>query len=125
MDELKLLIEMVANLPTLAIWVLVGYLAYRIVIVGSIYGVLRFFIEKLFDWLKAQKQREVEYKEIRPMLDGMCVKAATDTLIAQIHRLRGRGLGIDSNYIHSQSVDWLRDAIDKKIEAERSERKAA
>jgi len=49
MDELKLLIDMVANLPTLAVWVLVGYLAYKVVVVGSIYGVIRLLIIKGHD----------------------------------------------------------------------------
>ena len=35
MDELKTLIEAVAGLPTLTLWVLVGYLVYKLAIVGS------------------------------------------------------------------------------------------
>lgn len=119
MEELKLLIDLVANLPAMALWVLVGFFAYKVVIIGSIYGVIRFVAGRLFDWLQQRKAREVEYKEIRPMLEGMCIKAETDRLIAQLNRLRGKGLNIESDYIHSQSVDWLRDAIDQKIDRER------
>lgn len=118
MEELKLLIEMVAELPAMALWVLVGFFAYKVVIVGSIYGAIRFVADRLFDWLQQKKAREVEYKEIRPMLDGMCIQAETERLIAQLNRIRGRGVGIPSDYIHAQSIDWLRDAIDKKIERE-------
>lgn len=118
MEELKLLIEMVAQLPAMALWVLVGFYAYKVVIIGSVYGVIRYVTGRLFDWLQQRKAREVEYKEIRPMLDGMCVRDTTDRLIAQIHRLRGKGVGIKTDYIHGQSVDWLRDAIDQKIEKE-------
>jgi hypothetical protein len=118
MDELKLLIEMVAHLPSMALWVLVGFFAYKVVVVGSIYGVIRFVAGRLFDWLQQEKAREVEYKEIRPMLDGMCIRAETERLIAQLNRIRGRGVGVKSDYIHAQSVEWLRDAIDKKIESE-------
>lgn len=123
MDELKLLIEMVAHLPAMALWVLVGFFAYKVAIIGSIYGVIRFVAGRLFDWLQQEKAREVEYKEIRPMLDGMCIKAETDRLIAQLNRVRGRGLSIGSEYIHGASVDWLRDAIDKKIEADTAKAK--
>ncbi len=35
MEELKLLIEMVADLPQMALWVLVGFFVYKVVIVGS------------------------------------------------------------------------------------------
>jgi len=104
MEELKLLISMVAELPAMAVWVLVGFFAYKVVIIGSVYGVIRFVAGRLFDWLQQQKAREVQYKEIRPMLDGMCIKAETDALIAQIHRIRGKGLSIDSEYIHGASV---------------------
>ena len=121
MEELKLLIDMVSNLPAMAMWVLVGFFAYKVVIIGSIYGVIRFVCGRLFDFLEKKKAREVEYKEIRPMLDGLCIRATTDSLIAQLHRVRGRGLSISSEYIHQQSVDWLRDAIDKKIERDQQE----
>lgn len=120
MEELKLLISMVAELPAMAVWVLVGFFAYKVVIIGSVYGVIRFVAGRLFDWLQQRKAREVEYKEIRPMLDGMCIKAETDALIAQLHRIRGKGLSIQSEYIHAQSVHWLREAIDQKIESERA-----
>lgn len=122
MEELRLLIEMVSHLPAMAMWVLVGFFAYKVAIVGSIYGVIRFVAGKLFDWLRAEKTK-VEYREIRPVLDGMCVKAATELLIGQLHRLRGKGLSIPSEYIHEKSVDWLRDAIDDKIAKDDAEKK--
>lgn len=116
MEELKLVLGMIKDLPTATLWVLTGYLVYKLAVIGSIYGVIRFVAGRLFDWLQTKKAREVEYKEVRPMLDGVCIKDETDRLIAQIHRLRGKGLSISSHYIHSQSVDWLREAIDNRIE---------
>lgn len=89
---------------------------YKLFIVGSIYGVIRLGIDRLHSWLTTRK---VEYKEIRPILDGICIKTSTDALIAQIYRLKGRGItGVNSDYIHSQSVDWLREAIDEKVHAD-------
>lgn len=125
MDELKLLVEMVANLPSMALWVIAFFFAYKVICIGSIYGVIRFVAGRLFEWLQARKSREVEYKEIRPMLDGICIKASTDMLVAQLHRLRGRGISIASEYIHERSVDWLREAIDDRIAKDQSEKKAA
>lgn len=112
MEELKLLVTMVANLPSMALWVIALFFAYKVVVVGSIYGVIRFVAEKLFAWLT---QRKVVYKEIRPTLDGMCVGGTTEQLIAQLNRLKGKGLAVESNYLHSQTIDWLREAIDAKI----------
>lgn len=112
MEELKILVDMVAHLPQMALWVLVGFLIYKLAVVGSIYGTIRFTVEKLHSYLI---HRRVEYKEIRPTLDAMCIKAESERLIAQLHRLRGKGVGIKSDYIHEASVDWLREAIDDKI----------
>lgn len=117
MEELKILVGMVAGLPNTAIWVLAGYLLYKVVVIGSIYGVVRFGIEKLHNWLVTRKTIPPEVKtiEVWAMLDSLCIKTEPDRLIAQLHRLRGRGTGIQSDYIHRQSVDWLREAIDDKI----------
>lgn len=123
MEELKDLVNLVADLPNAALWVIAAIFGYKVIVVGSIYGVIRLAIDRLYKWAVARKAREVEYKEIRPMLDGICIQAETDRLIAQLHRLRGRGVGIDTKYIHSQSVDWLRKAIDAQIQAD--EAKAA
>ena len=116
MSDLKELARMLADLPHAALWVIAAVLIYKVSIVGSIYGVLRLAIAKLHDWAVTKKAREVEHKEIRPLLDGMCIKAEAERLIAQIHRIRGKGVSIKTEHIHSQSVDWLREAIDDKIE---------
>ena len=115
MDELKLLVDMVGHLPQMALWVLLGYLVYKLAVVGSIYRVIRYVTKEVFAWLSLKKAAPVEYKEVRPMLDSICIKAALEPFIAQLHRLRGKGVNIESDYIHSQSVQWLREAIDAKI----------
>lgn len=126
MNELKLMCELVSGLPNMALWVIAALFAYKVVFIGSVYGVIRFSVDRLYKWLvteKAKPPREVEYKEIRPMLDGICIKATTDALIAQLHRLKGKGISIESEYIHAQSVDWLRQAIDDKCEKDLAEKK--
>jgi hypothetical protein len=116
MEEIKQLVEAVANLPNIALWLAFFLLVYKVTVVGSIYGVIRFCTQKIHDVFVAKKTREVEYKEIRPMIDGMCIRTETDKLIAQLYRIRGKGVNIPTEYIHQQSVDWLREAIDDKIE---------
>lgn len=118
MNELRELVGLVKDLPNAALWVIAAIFLYKVTIVGSIYGVARLAISKLHDWAVTRKAREIEYKEIRPMLDGMCITGQADRLVAQLHRLRGKGVGIDSEYIHAASVDWLRTAIDEKTERE-------
>jgi hypothetical protein len=113
MEELRMLLEMVAKLPTMAVWVLLGIFAYKVVIVGSIFGVLRLLIIKMHDWLTRPPQHK--YVEIRPMLDGLCVSGTKDELMHELKRLRGVNVCIDSSYIHPSTVDWLREAIDARL----------
>ena len=114
MEELKLLVEMVRDLPQMALWVIAFFFVYKVAVIGSIYGVIRLAIVKWHSW-KTTPKHALETKEIRPMLDGMCIRGELNSLIGQLHRLRGRGIGISSEYIHRQSVDWLREAIDDRI----------
>jgi uncharacterized membrane protein YhiD involved in acid resistance len=109
MDELKLLIEMVAGLPSLAIWVLCGYLVYKIAVVGSIYGLLRFAIEKWHSVLINRRSGDV-----KAAIDGIVIADSMNALLAQIRRISSKNKHGKSSYIHDSAVDWLREAIDAK-----------
>lgn len=112
MEELKLLIGMVRELPGLALWVLVAFYAYKVMIVGSIYGLIRFIVEKTHSWLVTRKTADVN---IRGTIDGMVITHDNShrALFAQLERLRGKRCGGGGlGYIHGCSVEWLRDAID-------------
>lgn len=117
MDELKLLIEMVANLPGLALWVLVIFFAYKVIVVGSIYGVIRFGIEKLHSWLTTPRSKIVTV-DIQGEIERVCItkQGAHTGLLTQLDRIRGVSTG--SAYIHESDVRWLRDAIDAKLHAD-------
>lgn len=126
MEELKLLIAMVKDLPSMAIWLLAIFFAYKVMIVGSIYGVIRFGIDRLHSWLTTPKQR-LEQVDITGVINGMTITqdGSHDALVSQLNRLRGKATGIRSNYIHSTSVNWLREAIDAKEADDRSRSEAA
>lgn len=107
MDELKLLIDLVSNLPAMAVWVLVGFYAYKVMVIGSIYGLIRFTILKVHDWLVAPKQVELK-------LAGMTIsETVLLSLAAQLQRLSTK-----TGYLHASDVAALAQAIDK-IEAEK------
>ena len=101
MDELKLLIEMVANLPTLAVWVLVGYLVYKVAVIGSIYGVIRLLIVKVHDWKTAPTEFKIGGKPIN--------SEVAEELNAQIIRL---GQESSYSYYHLSDVTKLKQALD-------------
>lgn len=122
MEELKLLIGMVADLPSMALWVLIGFLLYKLAVIGSIYGVIKLFIDKTHDWLITRKTQPTQVREIQlqDVFNGITI-TSDDTmkkLLVQIRRLAGKNVRLGSDYIHSCSVQWLREAIDEK---ERSE----
>ena len=102
MEELKLLISMVADLPALAVWVLVGYLVYKISVVGSIYGVIRLLIVKAHDVLLHRGFTATETQL-------HCIdREVHEALVEQCLRLRE-----GSRYIHMSDVLHLSNAIDK------------
>lgn len=100
MEELKQLLELVANLPALAIWVLVGFFAYKTIIIGSIYGVIRTGMTLLHSW--ATKPKLVEFT-----LNGEPINNSTANLLkAQLARIH------NTNYIHASDVKKLEVALD-------------
>ena len=65
MDELKEVVGLISSLPTLATWVFVGFFAYKVVIVGSLYGTVRFVVEKIYLIFK----QEVSKSELANIID--------------------------------------------------------
>jgi hypothetical protein len=115
MEELKLLIGMVADLPQMALWVLIGFLIYKLAVIGSIYGTIRFIVDKLHSWLTNRDQ------EMRPLLDGIVITGNVNGLMAQLHRCKHAS----GKYIHQTDVEWLREAIDAKLEAEKAHKESS
>ena len=56
MKIFTLLIEMVKDLPDLAIWVVIMFYTYKVLVVGSIFGLIRFGIKSIRDVLVKPKR---------------------------------------------------------------------
>ena len=98
MDELQLLVQTVAGLPTLTIWVLCGYLIYKLAVIGSIYGTIRYIADKFVEWRN---------KPIKYQLENLMINEKVEHLfIAQIKRLTS------TTYIHENDIRKLKNAID-------------
>jgi hypothetical protein len=116
MEELKLLIEAIAGLPTMTVWVLCGYLIYKLAMLGSVYGVVRFAIQKFVEWRTAPLPalpalpEQVIRKEYTmrgiTVNDNVC-----DRLERQVLRLRTAGL----TYLHDDEVNRLQEILDKAL----------
>ena len=63
MEELKILVGMVADLPDLAIAVILAFFAYKMFIVGSIYGVIKLTVQRLHDAIVFKKTVFVEVEK--------------------------------------------------------------
>jgi hypothetical protein len=116
MEELRMLVEAVAGLPTLAVWVLMGYLVFKMSIVASVYVTIRFCIGRICDYLTERKRLDGLPKEVinKVDIDGICIDGTKESLKLQLRRVAGKRTGISSTYIHTQSVEWLADAISEK-----------
>ena len=105
MDELKLLIEMVADLPQMALWVLIGFFIYKCVVIGSIYGVLRLLINRLHSWLTTPREKLIQSKK---MIDDIVCLVDPDDVINELRRVSPSGT------VHPHHLRWIREAISEK-----------
>ena len=113
-DELKLLIEAVAGLPTLTVWVLVGFLTYKLAVIGSIYGLIRFTVEKVHHFMTHEQVVREEYS-----IGGFAVnKDVAMSITGQLVRLIKSG---SFQYVHQSDVVRLARAIDL-LEAEEAKK---
>lgn len=112
MEELKLLVEAVAKLPHMAIWALVVFYGYKVLIAGSIYGVIRFIAQKVHDAYIAkqeQKKQPIEYE-----FEGLILGDSTKNMVAaELTKLCG------GSYFHQSDARKLQSAISAYLEKER------
>lgn len=101
MDELKVVVDLLGGAGQMALWALVVIYLYKVIIIGSIYGTVRFVVTKTHDWL-------IKPKTIQLRIGTTIVDDATAlALQAQISRLSEHG------YLHMDGVQRLREALDK------------
>ena len=111
MDELKVLVGMVKDLPAMAIWVIAFFWAYKVIFIGSVYGVIKYIVTKWAEWKMfvppPPPPQPPQIKEFKIGNIAITEEVAL-ALMAQITRLP-KHLG----YIHMTDVNTLSKAIDK------------
>ena len=113
MNQLQILIDMIADLPEFALWIVAAFFIYKVIIIGSIYGVVKLAITKLYAWASRDKvvNRKAE-------VNGMCMgEEILDQILTQLRRLTGK----HSAYLHAEQIHWLAEAITEKEERESQE----
>lgn len=122
MNELKILIDALAELPDLAIWAVVLFFIYKVFIAGSIISLLALVAKRLFDWLSVRKNPPPFFETVkfRDQVRKITISDHSDLLLRQLKRIQGKR-SYSSNYIHEGDIDWLKEAIDEKLEKGKGE----
>lgn len=108
MEELKVLVGMVEDLPGLAIAAIVAFYVYKVAILGSLYGVVRFVTQRVHDVL-ITKREEIKYVQVKNNkgLLPSTIEEAYLPLAREMERVAS-----DTGYIHLSDVKKLRAALD-------------
>jgi hypothetical protein len=113
-EELQLVLDSIGDISGVALWVVIGFLVYKIIIwsstTGAVFVLTKLFIERLFTWLTPPPGQPRITGLSKGMIERLCITSdgTHEDLIVELRRL-----GI-TKYIHSQDVDWLREQINKR-----------
>lgn len=110
-EALKEIVTIIKDLPAYAVWILAGFLFYKLTVIGSVYGVIRLGINRLFDYLGKDRKQIKEFD-----LRGIAVdEAAEQQAKALIVSLKQNHLG----YVHYSDIQFAIDAVKEKREREK------
>lgn len=118
MEELKELINMVANIPSMALWVIAAFWAYKVIVIGSVYGLIRFSVEKIHSYLMKTREPKPAQDIVHKIdLGGIVITGDKESMLAQLSRLKNISKhNIHRNgYIWDTDVEWLAQAITDKL----------
>ncbi len=112
MDDLKILIEALAKMPTLAIWVVAMYFAFKIAVIGSVYGVIRYVAMQVHDWAVKKKEPDVKIQQHNIVLEGKLITSLREDP-EELHRLFRRLPARDLDYIFNTDIKMVHKALDE------------
>lgn len=119
-ELLTVLSGLAEKMPDTALYILAGFFVFKItaliVPAWGVISVVKMGIEKWHSW--ATKPETYQWRVVG---DIMISDGTDNYLKAQVGRIRNR-VTKNTSYIHKQDVDWLRKAIDEKIERENEKR---
>lgn len=110
-EELKQILEIVKDLPHLVMWVLAGLLVYKIAIIGSMFGIVKLFIERMHSLLT--KEKTYKYK-----VSDHIISDVTEADIDDVFRAMKMSTGV---YIHKSDIERLKTIINEYKESARKQ----
>jgi hypothetical protein len=109
-EELEALAKAIAGLPHLALYAMIGFLLYKLAVIGSVYGVIKMAIDRWHSWATHEKviTTVMNFKSVYVIFDD----ALEACLLSVCHR-PGRSERKDT-WLYSGDMQWLKEAIDEK-----------
>jgi len=132
MELVITLLQELANLSGIALYIgglaVVLLFAYKITIIGSVYGVIKYCVGTVCDVIgnrpviKEEKVtvKEVKYGEIRSLMircDGTYDRVCT--MLRSLQGIRSNTNGFTAEHMHNIDADWLEEAIAEKLERDK------
>ncbi len=118
-EALKDLTELIKGLPNHAMWILLGFLFYKLFIVGSVYGCIRLGINKIHDYLIRPKETIIKYD-----VEGHFINAEVylkfQDLVGQMHNSLEKAnphtipmqyMFLGKKWIHTSDIDIMKTAL--------------
>lgn len=125
MEELKSLIEMVKDAPNLVVGLVAIYFFFKIVVVGSIYGTLRYGITKFNESYKSKVEanKQVELDRLKASrsveeskeLNGLLVNDEATYALTDLLKLLRSYNGINSKFVHASDIEKLNKIFKEKV----------
>lgn len=97
LEEIKQILSLVKELPHMVMWVLAGLLFYKVSIIGSIYGLIRFGIEKLHSYLTHEKIITHQWS-----IDGVIINKECHSLLVGF--ISSLGTKTIAKYVYSSDI---------------------
>ena len=122
MEALKELVDVVKSLPDVAVWLFVLFFCYKVAIVGSVYGVIRFVVGRICEAYEARMQRPPPDAVIRLHIDGI-IKAVDILEINQVELIdfliRMKNVDVTdsyntSKYLKRRDIEYVTKAVAEK-----------
>ena len=99
--------KLVVDSPNIALWVLVIIYGFKVVIVGSIYGVVRFAIDKAHSAYVNERPPRVITTQVNYQYEGHLFNDAKPSFKALLDCLSKTYVGNSGTYITKENVDKL------------------
>lgn len=118
-EELKVLLEMLAKVPNAALWAVGAVFLYKLTIylatTGSVVMLAKLAIERLHSY----KTEKLTPKPVPPTppqehvwkVEGLCITHTGDVVPRLKSLMEALARDGDSDYLHQYHIDWLNDAV--------------